>query len=64
MDFFLTDERIMFRNTVRRFAQTELAPHAASRAREAGYPWDVARRMAEMGLMGIALPEAMARQTG
>lgn len=29
----------------------------AERARAEGYPWDVARRMAELGLMGIALAE-------
>lgn len=58
MDFALTDEQIMFRDTVHRFAQTELAPTAARRAAERGYPWDVAARMAEMGLMGISLPEA------
>lgn len=57
MDFLFTEEQTMFRDTVRRFAQAELAPHAARRAREPGYPWDVARRMAELGLMGIALPE-------
>lgn len=57
MDFALTEEQTMFRDMVRRFAQTELAPHAARRAREQGYPWDVAERMAELGLMGIALPE-------
>lgn len=58
MDFALTEEQIMFRDTVHRFAQTELAPYAARRATERGYPWDVAERMAQMGLMGISLPEA------
>ncbi|MFN3276622.1 MAG: acyl-CoA dehydrogenase family protein [Paracoccus sp. (in: a-proteobacteria)] len=58
MDFSLTDEQRMFHDSVTRFAQTELAPGAAERARAHAYPWDVARRMADMGLMGIALPEA------
>lgn len=58
MDFALTEEQIMFRDMVRRFAQSELAPQAASRAHAPGYPWDVAARMADLGLMGIALPEA------
>ncbi|TJZ90924.1 acyl-CoA dehydrogenase [Paracoccus gahaiensis] len=57
MDFSLTDEQRMFQDSVTRFARTELAPGAADRARAEAYPWDVARRMAEMGLMGIALPE-------
>lgn len=55
MNFSLTDEQQMFCDSVTRFAATELAPHAAQRARQHGYPWTVAQRMAELGLMGIAL---------
>jgi alkylation response protein AidB-like acyl-CoA dehydrogenase len=58
MDFTLTPEQQMFQDSVRRFAQAELAPKAAERANGRGYPWDVAQRMAELGLMGIALREA------
>lgn len=57
MDFTLSSEQHLFQETVRRFAANELAAGAAVRARNPAYPWDVARRMAEMGLMGIALPE-------
>lgn len=55
MDFVLTEEQQIFCDSVTRFAATELAPHAALRARRHGYPWDVAQRMAALGLMGIAL---------
>ena len=58
MDFNLTEEQQMFRDSVTKFAQTELAPKAAARAQATGYPWDVAARMAQLGLMGIPLPEA------
>ena len=58
MDFSLTEEQRMFQESVTRFARTELAPGAAERARSHVYPWDVARRMAEVGLMGIALQES------
>lgn len=57
MDFTLSSEQHLFQETVRRFAANELAAGAATRARNPAYPWDVARRMAAMGLMGIALPE-------
>lgn len=57
MDFTLSSEQHLFQETVRRFAANELAAGAAARARNPAYPWDVARRMAAMGLMGIALPE-------
>tara|TARA_R110000751_G_scaffold4650_1_gene22534 strand:+ start:2836 stop:3987 length:1152 start_codon:yes stop_codon:yes gene_type:complete len=58
MDFNLTEEQQLFRDSVSKFARTELAPKAAERAQAPGYPWDVAARMAELGLMGIPLPEA------
>jgi alkylation response protein AidB-like acyl-CoA dehydrogenase len=58
MDFTLTDDQQMFQDSIRRFAARELAPKAAERAKAHGYPWDVAQRMAELGLMGIALREA------
>lgn len=58
MDFSLTEEQQMFRDSVRKFAQVELAPGAVDHARAKGYPWEIARRMADLGLMGIALSEA------
>lgn len=58
MDFRLTDEQQMFHDTVRRFAMDKLAEGAAARARSERYPWDVAEMFAEMGLMGITIPEA------
>lgn len=57
MDFTLTQEQQMFRDSVAKFAQSELAPKAAERARSPGYPWDVARRLADLGLMGIPFAE-------
>ncbi|MCG6904970.1 MAG: acyl-CoA dehydrogenase [Rhodobacter sp.] len=58
MNFEMTEDQQMFHDSVARFARTELAPGAAIRARAPGYPWDIAKRMAELGLMGIPLPEA------
>jgi alkylation response protein AidB-like acyl-CoA dehydrogenase len=57
MKFSLSEEQEMFLDSVRSFARKELAPKAAERAREKRYPWDVAQRMSELGLLGIALPE-------
>ena len=64
MDFRLTDEQQMFHDSVRRFAQAELAAGAAERARSGEYPWEIARRFAEMGLMGLTIPEADGGQGG
>ena len=64
MDFQLSPEQQAFQDTVARFAARELADGALARARAEGYPWDVARKMAEAGLMGIAMQEADGGQGG
>ncbi|MEK9851125.1 MAG: acyl-CoA dehydrogenase family protein, partial [Candidatus Puniceispirillum sp.] len=53
MDFDLTTDQQMFYDMVRRFAEKELAANAVERAHADGYPWDVAEKFAEMGLLGI-----------
>ncbi len=58
MDFNLNEEQQLFRDMVSRFAQAELTPGAAERAASEDYPWDVAARLAEMGLLGILFDEA------
>jgi alkylation response protein AidB-like acyl-CoA dehydrogenase len=57
----LTDEQQELRQTVRRFLE-DAAPMAEVRRlmdTEAGYDPDVWRRMAELGLQGISVPEAL-----
>lgn len=58
MDFDLTEEQTLFRDTVARLARAELAEGAAARARSGAYPWDVAARLAEVGLIGITADPA------
>ena len=53
MDFNLTDEQAMFRDSVAGLAARELADGALARAHSDDYPWDVARKLAEAGLIGI-----------
>src|SRR5438045_741597 len=57
MHFELTDEQAMFRDAVAGFAQSNLAAGAVERAHQEDYPWDVARMMAEQGLLGITIGE-------
>jgi alkylation response protein AidB-like acyl-CoA dehydrogenase len=64
MDFHLTSEQAQFRDSVLRFATNELADKALERAHAPGYPWDVAKRMAVQGLLGITIPEADGGQGG
>lgn len=53
----LTDEQKGLVDSISRFAQAELAPGALERAHSREYPWDVARKLAGMGLLGIAMKE-------
>ena len=64
MDFRLSPEQEQFRDAVRRFADKHLAQGARERAHAPGYPWDVAQRMAEQGLLGITLAQADGGQGG
>ena len=64
MDFRLTSEQDQFRESVRRFAEKNLAKGARERAHSPDYPFDVARLMAKQGLMGITIAEADGGQGG
>ncbi len=57
MDFELNEDQTIFYDTVKKFAQKELAEAALERAHSDAYPWDVAEKFAEMGLLGITVPE-------
>ncbi len=48
----------MFRESIARFAKKELEPGALQRAQADDFPRDVARRLAEQGLIGITLAES------
>jgi len=64
MDFRLTSEQQQFRDSVLKFAQKELAAGALERAHDPKYPWDVAKKMAQQGLLGITIAEADGGQGG
>jgi len=57
MQFDLSEEQGMFRDSVAAFAQRHLANDALKRAHTDDYPWEIARLMAEQGLLGITIPE-------
>jgi alkylation response protein AidB-like acyl-CoA dehydrogenase len=50
------DERLIL-ETVREFARREVAPRAAEIDREARFPRELVGKMAELGLMGLPIPE-------
>ena len=64
MDFELTPEQRMFADSARDFSQRALAEGRHERAMNDGFPWHVARRMADAGLFGIAMAERDGGQGG
>ncbi|WP_144182662.1 acyl-CoA dehydrogenase family protein [Elioraea rosea] len=64
MDFSLTEEQRAFQESVRRFAADHLAKDAVARAHDEGFPWAIAKLMAENGLFGIILAEEDGGQGG
>src|SRR3954463_8299261 len=64
MDFRLTGEQQQFRATVLRFSKKELSSAALQRAHDPGYPWEVAKKMAAQGLLGITIAEKDGGQGG
>jgi alkylation response protein AidB-like acyl-CoA dehydrogenase len=53
----LTEEQREIQTLAREFAAAEIAPHAARWDRESCFPVAVARRMGELGFLGMLLPE-------
>jgi butyryl-CoA dehydrogenase len=54
----LTDEQQLVRDTMRAFAQEQLAPNAARWDREAHFPRAELQALGELGAMGMVVPEA------
>jgi len=57
MDFELSSEQRLLRDTVRDFARQEVAPVAEELDRTKSFPYELVAKMGELGLMGIPFPE-------
>jgi alkylation response protein AidB-like acyl-CoA dehydrogenase len=57
MDFDLSAEHELLRDTVRQFALEKVAPAAAELDREKRFPYELVAELAELGLMGMTIPE-------
>jgi butyryl-CoA dehydrogenase len=57
MDFELAEEQQMVRETTRAFVEREVKPVASRLDREAIYPSELVKRLSELGLMGILVPQ-------
>ena len=57
MDFDLTEEQRLIRETARDFAAREIAPKAAELDKSGRWPTEIVKRMGELGFLGMAVPE-------
>jgi short-chain 2-methylacyl-CoA dehydrogenase len=57
MNFDHSPEHELIRSTVRDFAEAKVAPVAAELDREHRFPYELVTEMAELGLMGMPIPE-------
>ncbi len=56
MDFDLSPEHELIRNTVREFAEGEVAPVAEELDRTKSFPYDIVEQLGKLNLMGIPFP--------
>ncbi|MFZ2395130.1 MAG: acyl-CoA dehydrogenase family protein [Smithella sp.] len=56
MDFWLNNEQKMLRYNIREFAEKEIAPLALELDEKEEFSYDITRKMAELGLFGIYVP--------
>jgi short-chain 2-methylacyl-CoA dehydrogenase len=57
MNFDLTEEQRLIRETVRDFAEREIKPVAKELDEKAEFSYDLTKKMGELGLFGMYLPE-------
>lgn len=57
MDFQLSTEQTMLKNSVRQFVDKEIMPHIAKWDREGYFDPAIMTKLADLGLMGVCIPE-------
>ncbi|MCL6100710.1 MAG: acyl-CoA dehydrogenase [Bacteroidetes bacterium] len=53
MNFDFTEEQLLIQQTAREFAETEIAPSAIERDKEAKFPADIIKKLADLGFLGM-----------
>lgn len=56
MDFELSEEHLMIRDTTRAFAEKKIKPVASQMDHESVYPTELVQQLGAMGLMGVFVP--------
>ena len=63
MDLAFSPEQDELVRTLRQFARRELSPRSAHWDKTGEFPWEAWRRMGELGLLGLRVPEAYGGQS-
>lgn len=53
MNFAFTDDQLMVQEAAREFAEKEIAPTAVDRDIQCAFPYDIIKKMGELGFMGM-----------
>ncbi len=65
MDFSLTEEQIMLKDTIRRFVETEITREVAEEIDEKDeFPRELLQKLCDLGFMGVNVPEEYGGQGG
>src|SRR5690554_5949309 len=62
MDFNFSEEQMMLRETVRSFVDKEIMPYIADWDRQGKFDQTIYQKLADLGLMGVCIPEKYNRQ--
>lgn len=57
MDFQLSEEQLQIKHSIREFAESEIKPHVMEWDETQHFPAELRPQLAELGLMGIIIPE-------
>jgi len=57
VDFSLTDDQKQIQEMVRDFATNEIAPVISEFDEKQEFPWDIVKKLGELGMLGIVFPE-------
>ncbi|MBI5967005.1 MAG: acyl-CoA dehydrogenase family protein [Deltaproteobacteria bacterium] len=56
IDLILTEEQKMFRETVRKFGETEVKPIIEELEAEEEFPWPIIKKLGQIGVLGVTIP--------
>jgi alkylation response protein AidB-like acyl-CoA dehydrogenase len=59
MELYFTEQHDAFRRRVRDFAEAEIAPVATALDEESRFPWENVKKMADLGLFGVNVPQEL-----